>query len=213
MASSHSLNAFFDQLGVSPHQRDTIVKYSEAIHGVAMEIAQKLAEGLGLNAEDYLFKEWPCQLRMNKYNYTPDYVGSTGVILHTDPGFLTILQDDEAVGGLEAVHKDTSEFVAIDPMPGSLIVNLGDLATIWSNGRLWTVKHRVQCYEGTIRVSIACFVFGPKDVALEAPPELVDSDHPRLYKSMNFEDYRMLRISTKSPTGAIQHLRITASGK
>ena len=70
------------------------------------------------------------------------------------------------------------------------------------------MKHRVQCYEGTIRVSIALFVLGPKDGALEPPDELVDSEHPRLYNSMNFEDYRMLRITTRSPTGAIELLRI-----
>ena len=52
------------------------------------------------------------------------------------------------------------------------------------------------------------FVLGPKDGALGAPEELVDSEHPRLFKSMNFEDYRMLRINTGSPTGAIEYLRI-----
>ncbi|KAH7861893.1 hypothetical protein Vadar_032271 [Vaccinium darrowii] len=116
--------------------------------------------------------------------------------------------DDEIIGGLEAVHKETGEYVPVDPMPGTLVVNLGDLAALWSNGRLWSVKHRVQCYEGSIRVSIALFVLGPKDGALGAPEELVDSEHPRLYNPMNFEEYRMLRITTKSPTGAIKLLRI-----
>ncbi|KAI8552333.1 hypothetical protein RHMOL_Rhmol06G0258400 [Rhododendron molle] len=68
--------------------------------------------------------------RINKYNYTPEYVGSTGAVLHTDLGFLTILQDDEIIGGLEAVRKDTGEYVPVDPMPGSLVVNLGDLAVV-----------------------------------------------------------------------------------
>ncbi|XP_057461048.1 2-oxoglutarate-dependent dioxygenase DAO-like [Actinidia eriantha] len=110
--------------------------------------------------------------------------------------------------GLEAGHNETGENITIDPMPGSLVVNLGDLDEIWSIGKLWSVKHRVQCYEGSVRLSIALFVLGPKDGALGAPEELVDSEHPRLYNLMNFEDYRMLRITTRSPTGAIEHLRI-----
>ncbi|PSS05907.1 2-oxoglutarate-dependent dioxygenase [Actinidia chinensis var. chinensis] len=206
MAAPGALDNFFDQLCVSPQQREIISKYSTAIHELGMDMGRKLLNGLGLFGD--LFNGWPCQLRINKYNYTPEYVGSTGAVLHTDPGFLTILQDDEIIGGLEAVHKETGEYIPVDPMPGSLVVNLGDLAEIWSNGRLWSVKHRVQCYEGRVRLSIALFVLGPKDGALGAPEELVDSEHPRLYNPMNFEDYRMLRITTRSPTGAIELLRI-----
>ncbi|KAL6955171.1 hypothetical protein U1Q18_048333 [Sarracenia purpurea var. burkii] len=128
MASPGALDNFFNQLSVSPHQREIISEYSKAIYEIGMEMGKKLLEGLGLAGD--LFKGWPCQLRINKYNYTPEYVGSTGAVLHTDPGFLTVLQDDEVIGGLEAVHKVTGEFIAVDPMPGSLVVNLGDLATV-----------------------------------------------------------------------------------
>ena len=108
--------------------REIISKYSKAIHELGMDMGRKLLKGLGLSGD--LFDGWPCQLRINKYNYTPEYVGSTGAVLHTDPGFLTILQDDEIIDGLEAVHKDTGEYIPVDPMPGSLVVNLGDLAEV-----------------------------------------------------------------------------------
>ncbi|KAL6999731.1 hypothetical protein U1Q18_000888, partial [Sarracenia purpurea var. burkii] len=108
---------------------EIISEYSKAIYEVGMEMGRKLLEGLGLVGN--LFEGgWPCQLRMHKYSYTPEYVGSIGVVLHTDPGFLTILQDDELIGSLEAVHKVTGEFIAVDPMFGSLVVNLGDFATV-----------------------------------------------------------------------------------
>lgn len=67
---------------------------------------------------------------MNKYNYSPQSVGLTGAVLHTDPGFLTILQDDEMVNGLEAIHKITGQLVPLDPIPGSLVVNVGDTAKV-----------------------------------------------------------------------------------
>ncbi|MBA0640436.1 hypothetical protein Goklo_023372 [Gossypium klotzschianum] len=153
---------------------------------------------MGLKS-DYC-KEWPCQFRINKYHFTPQSVGSAGVQLHTDSGFLTILQDDENVGGLEVMDK-SGEFVAVDPLPGSLLVNLGDMATVWSNGRLHTVKHRVQCKEAKTRVSIATFLLGPKEEAVDPPPELVDSDHPRLYNSFTYEEYRKLRLSTELQAG------------
>ncbi|GFY93239.1 2-oxoglutarate (2OG) and Fe(II)-dependent oxygenase superfamily protein [Actinidia rufa] len=207
MAAPGALDNFFDQLWCYSSAKGDHIKilksYTRAWHGHGKEVAYWLGSIWESILMDGLVK-----LRINKYNYTPEYVGSTGAVLHTVPGFLTILQDDAIIGDLEAVHKETGEYIPVDPMPGSLVVNLGDLAQIWSNGRLWSVKHRVQCYEGRVRLSIAMFVLGPKDGALGAPEELVDSEHPRLYNPMNFEDYRMLRITTRSPTGAIELLRI-----
>ncbi|KAK4420627.1 2-oxoglutarate-dependent dioxygenase DAO [Sesamum alatum] len=138
---------------------------------------------------------------MNKYNYGPESVGMSGVIVHTDPGFLTILQDDENVSGLEVVDEITGDLVPVDPIPGTLVVNVGDVAKAWSNGRFRNVKHRVQCYEPTVRTSIALFVLAPKDEKVEAPPQLVDSDHPRRYIPFDFEEYWKLRTSTRSITG------------
>lgn len=66
---------------------------------------------------------------MNRYNFTPETVGSSGVQIHTDSGFLTVLQEDESVGGLEVMDANGT-FVAVDPLPGSLLVNLGDVAKV-----------------------------------------------------------------------------------
>lgn len=103
------------------------MKYAAAIHGLTMDIVQKMGEGLGLS--NVSFEDWPCQFRINKYHFTPEAVGSYGVQIHTDSGFLTILQDDESVGGLE-VMKKSGEFVAVDPWPNTLLVNLGDIGTV-----------------------------------------------------------------------------------
>ncbi|KAA8527943.1 hypothetical protein F0562_035188 [Nyssa sinensis] len=210
MASPGAIDSFCDQLNATPQQRETILKYSHAVHELAQYIGQKLVDGMGLDVE--LFKEWPCQFRMNKYHYTPQTIGSTGALMHTDAGFLTIVQDDDIVSGLEAVDKKSGALVPIDPVPGTLLINIGDLGKAWSNGRFYNVKHRVQCNEGTTRMSIALFVLGPKEAKVEAPPQLVDSAHPRLFVPFNFEDYRMLRITKRSPTGgALEFLRATSA--
>ncbi|KAJ4709270.1 2-oxoglutarate-dependent dioxygenase [Melia azedarach] len=199
-ASSEAVQAFCSRLDASPLQREIIEKYARAIKGLAMDIAQRLAESMGLIRSNNLFQDWPCQFRINKYHFTSETVGSPGVQLHTDSGFLTILQDDENVGGLEVMDK-SGTFVAADPLPGTLLVNLGDIATLWSNGRLHSVKHRVQCKEATIRLSIATFLLGPKEAAVEAPAEFVDSEHPRLYIPITFENFRKLRISNDLQAG------------
>ncbi|KAL3503028.1 hypothetical protein ACH5RR_037477 [Cinchona calisaya] len=205
MTSPGALLDFLCQLNASPQQREIILKYSQALFDLAKDVGGKIMEGLGL-ARLEIFKDWPCRFQMNKYNYGPESVGSTGAIMHSDPGFLTILQDDELVNGLEVVNKFTGELVSVDPIPGTLVVNIGDVAQVWSNGRFCNVTHRVQCYQPTIRISIALFVLGPRNAKVEAPLELVDSDHPRLYNPFDFEEYRNLRTSTKSPTGGALEL-------
>ncbi|PON70905.1 Oxoglutarate/iron-dependent dioxygenase [Trema orientale] len=191
--STEAIHSFCDQLDASHHQRETIENYARAINELVFDIGQTLAKSMGLESE--LFKgNWHRRFRINKYNFTPQSLGSSGVRIHTDSGFLTILQDDENVGGLEVMNKN-GEFVAVDPWQGTLLFNLGDAAKAWSNGRFCNVKHRVQCKEPTIRVSIASFMLGPKDEAVEAPQELVDDDHPRLYVPFIYEDYLKLRLS------------------
>ncbi|XP_048431675.1 2-oxoglutarate-dependent dioxygenase DAO isoform X2 [Pyrus x bretschneideri] len=126
LGSRQALDSFCSQLNASSYQREVMEKYAQAVCEQTLDIGQKLAESLGLADNDYL-KGWPCQFRMNKYTFTPESVGSTGLRLHTDPGFLTILQDDEIVGGLEVMDK-SGTLVAVDPCPGTLLVNLGDVA-------------------------------------------------------------------------------------
>lgn len=99
------------------------------MYDLAQNLGSKLMEGLGLGRHE-LFNQWPCQLKMNKYSYSHETVGLTGAVMHTDPGFLTILQDDETINGLEAVDEYTGELVSVDPIPGTLVVNVGDMAKV-----------------------------------------------------------------------------------
>ncbi|XP_076905711.1 2-oxoglutarate-dependent dioxygenase DAO-like [Bidens hawaiensis] len=213
MASRNDVDNFCSQLDVSPDQRETIMRYAEAIHELLLEIAKKLAESLGVKSESMGLEEWPCKFRINKYHFTPESVGCPCVQIHTDSGFLTILQDDESVGGLEIMDK-SGEFIAVDPWPNTLLVNLGDMAKVWSNGRFCNVKHRVQCKEAKIRVSIASFLLGPIGSVVEPPPELVDDDHPRQYIPTTYENYRKIMLSKNLQAGeALAFLHAPMSDK
>ncbi|KAK4383578.1 2-oxoglutarate-dependent dioxygenase DAO [Sesamum angolense] len=199
MASPNAVEYFCSQMDASPHQREIIDKYTNALRQLVRLLGSKLLEGLGLTGD--LFQEGICQLKMNKYNYGPETVGQTGAVLHSDAGLFTILHDDENVNGLEAEDDATGELISVDPVPGTLVVNVGDVGKVWSNGRFCNVKHRVQCYKPAVRITIALFVLPPKDEKVAVLPELVDSKHPPLYAPFDFEHYRKLRISTNSPTG------------
>ena len=63
---------------------------------------------------------------------------------------------------------------------------------------MWSI---VQCKEASTRVSIASFFLGPKEAAVEAPPELVDSENPRQFVPFTYEDYRKLILSINLHAG------------
>jgi len=199
--SLSNVDAFCSLLDAPSHVRETIKAYAESLHKVIVDIATKLAESMGL--KDQNFSEWPCQFRTNKYNFTQDSVGSDGVQIHTDADFLTVLQEDECVGGLEILDPGSGSYVEVDPVPGTLLVNLGDIAKAWSNGALHNVKHRVQCKATTPRFSFAFFLLAPKDDKVEAPAAFIDSDHPRLYQTFKHQDYRKLCLSTGLRAGEV----------
>ncbi|KAJ7953270.1 2-oxoglutarate-dependent dioxygenase [Quillaja saponaria] len=205
MASSQALQTFYDQLDATPHQREIIEKYSKAIHGLAIDLGKKMGESLGLTKIDHdVFEEWPIQYRFIKYSFTPETVGKIGAILHSDADFLTILQDDDNVGGLEVLDESSGAFLPVNPLAGTLLVNLGDIAKAWSNGRFCNMKHRVVCNEASTRVSIGTFLLGPNEGTIEAPQELVDSDqHPRLYIPFTYQDYFNNRLSKDLRNGEI----------
>uniref|UniRef100_A0A0D9W677 2-oxoglutarate-dependent dioxygenase DAO n=1 Tax=Leersia perrieri TaxID=77586 RepID=A0A0D9W677_9ORYZ len=200
-ASPSDVDAFCSRLDAPPHVRETVKAYAERMHKLIVDIAGKVAASLGLHDGGVTFQDWPCQFRMNRYNYTEESVGSSGVQIHTDSGFLTVLQEDECVGGLEVLYPAAGEFVPVDPLPGSFVVNIGDVGTAWSNGRLHNVKHRVQCVAAVPRISVAMFLLAPKDDTVIAPGELVDAEHPRRFREFKYDDYRKLRLSTGERAG------------
>jgi len=106
-----------------------MTKYVGAVHELLMRIAEKLAEGLGVKSENIGFENWMFQFRMNKYHFTSESVGLTGIETHTDSGFIYIVQIDEDVCGLEVMDK-SGHFIPVDPHPGAIIVNLGDIAKV-----------------------------------------------------------------------------------
>jgi isopenicillin N synthase-like dioxygenase len=61
---------------------------------------------------------------------------------HTDSGLLTLLHQD-ATGGLE-VRNANGDWISAPYIPGSIVVNVGDLMAQMSGGRFVATFHRVR---------------------------------------------------------------------
>jgi isopenicillin N synthase-like dioxygenase len=87
---------------------------------------------------------------------------------HTDYGSITLLLQD-AIGGLE-VRTRSGEWIAAPPIPGTIVVNVGDAMQRWTNDRLCSTPHRVRIPTGEdagrSRYSVALFCDPNPDVEL-----------------------------------------------
>ncbi|XP_039157041.1 1-aminocyclopropane-1-carboxylate oxidase homolog 4-like isoform X2 [Eucalyptus grandis] len=106
----------------------------------------------------------------------------------------------DQIGGLQVKHGD--EWVDVVPIPGALVVNIGDILQIMSNNEYKSVDHRVLANPSREpRVSIAVFC-NPSDQENEYGPfpELVSSDKPAAFRQFTFSEY-MRRFFTKELDG------------
>ncbi|KAL3688771.1 hypothetical protein R1sor_015080 [Riccia sorocarpa] len=86
---------------------------------------------------------------------------------HTDYGLLTLVNQDEGIRALQ-VKNQAGEWIWADPVPGTFVVNIGDMLKIWSNGLYMPTVHRVLNDNSKYRVSVPYF-YEPNFDALVKP--------------------------------------------
>lgn len=105
---------------------------------------------------------------------------------HSDYGTLTILRAENAPGGLQVMTR-SGEWLDVHVVPGSFIINIGDLMMRWTNDRWISTIHRVvnpprDLALGSRRQSMV-FFHNPNNDALIVPLlSCVDGEHPAKYE-------------------------------
>lgn len=131
-----------------------------ATNGCGKQLLRAFASSLDI-ADDYFTRRFTKPLtRCSAIYYPPQEpdagTDQFGVAPHTDYGALTFVHQTE-VGGLE-VYAKNREWVTAHPIPGTLVVNVGDLLARWTNDTFRSTPHRVVNRSGRERISLASFV-------------------------------------------------------
>jgi isopenicillin N synthase-like dioxygenase len=151
--------------------REPLVLYIEKMLVLAEQMMRLLAESIGLPADHFAtFCTDPlATVRLVRY---PPQGAEAGA--HTDFGALTFLLQD-TMRGLQVFDKATGGWIHAEPIPGSFIVNLGDLFEVWTNNAYKSTLHRVVHPAGEDRISVPFFYTGAATCRVECLPQFLKS--------------------------------------
>jgi isopenicillin N synthase-like dioxygenase len=98
-----------------------------------------------------------------------------GARAHTDTNAFTILAQDSN-GGLEIRNRD-DQWVAVPPIDGAFIVNVGEVLKVWTDGIFSSTLHRVINRSGRDRYSIPFFMYPSYDALIQPLLKNPDPDN------------------------------------
>jgi isopenicillin N synthase-like dioxygenase len=159
-----------------PALRPVVLRWQEAGTEVLVRLLRAFSLALGQpeDALDSIYRGEPHVLvKLIRYPGRDGTEGDQGVGAHKDAGLLTLLLQDEQAGlQVETQHG----WVDVAPRAGTLVVNIGELLELASDGYLRATLHRVLSPSaGSQRFSAAFFLSARLDATvtvLPLPPAL-----------------------------------------
>ncbi|KAF8138387.1 hypothetical protein EV363DRAFT_1427310 [Boletus edulis] len=187
----------------SPGYKQTMLQFFQTCHELHVTVMRSVA--LGLDLPECFFDQKIDQqhhnLRLLSYPSIRTKLlsqeGQARAGAHSDYGTITLLFQDSVrrcgiascliltcfcfqVGGLEVQNPHTQQFQPAAPIPGTIVVNAGDLLARWSNDVLRSTLHRV---------------VAPPVTEDQSLPTCVNETNPSKYGSVTTEEYIVGRLA------------------
>jgi len=190
-----------------PGWKDATDEMFSALDTFGLDILQAIAMHLKLPPDFFNDKvqEGNSILRLLHYppQTEPPPEGSVRAGAHEDINVITLLLGAEE-GGLEVLHRN-GQWLPVNPPPGSLVVNIGDMLQRLTNDVLPSTTHRVVNPKPERsrfpRYSTPFFLHFNPDYAITTLPGTISAERPNRYpeplKAQDFLEIRLKEIGLR----------------
>jgi isopenicillin N synthase-like dioxygenase len=173
-----------------PGFREAVLAYHAAMERLGVGLLPLYATALDLPADYFApaFKAPSFTLRMSHYP-RQDVVEDNefGLAPHSDTSFMTMLAQND-VPGL-SIRLPNGRWIDAPSLPGSILVNGGDLLRRWTNDRFLATPHRVINRSGQERYAIPFFMDCDYDWRMECLPTCQEEANPPKYAPITYPEY------------------------
>ena len=173
-----------------PGFRETVIEYNTAMEHLGLSLLPLYATALDLPPDHFAqaFRQPTFTLRMSHYP-RQDVVEDNefGLAPHTDTSFMTMLAQND-VPGL-SIRLPNGRWLDAPSLPGSILVNGGDLLRRWTNDRFLATPHRVINRSGQERYAIPFFMDCDYDWTMQCLPTCHDAANPPRYEPITYPAY------------------------
>lgn len=187
-----------------PGFKSTVSDYYAEVLNLARRLIKLFAEVLHLPSDffDSLVSTPGAMGRLIHYPPQPaNDPDALGIGAHTDIECFTILCQG-TVPALQILNVD-GEWIQAPPIPGTFVVNIGDMLARWTNDRFISTVHRVLNITGQERYSIPFFFGVNYDATIKTLDSCLDEGQKSKYEPVLAGEYVYNRLA-KSRLGPDQ---------
>ncbi|RDX60495.1 Protein SRG1 [Mucuna pruriens] len=169
--------------------RETLERYSEDIRKVTISIVKFITMSLGLQDTQLSesFREGLYDTRMNCYPPCPEPERVLGIVPHADNSGITLLLDCADFPALQFL-KD-KKWVNVEPIEGAIVVNIGQIIEVMSNGIYKAPEHRAVVNKLKERFSIVTFCYPSPCTDIGPVDKLIREGEVAVYKKLTHAEY------------------------
>jgi isopenicillin N synthase-like dioxygenase len=168
---------------LGPNQWPTLPGFADAVdayYRATFEFGRVLLRGFAqaMGEQPDAFDGWvrkpPSQLRLVHYPFNSSAEDALGIGAHTDYECFTLLYP--TAPGLEVLNG-AGEWIDAPPIPGTYIINIGDMMELLTNGEFVATTHRVRKVKEQ-RYSFPLFFSFDYQTQVAPLPRFVDATRP-----------------------------------
>lgn len=178
-------------------QEPCIIEFFQACTNLSFQILKAFASALELPIDFFANNHNQNHHTLRLLHYppiqTPLLPEQTRAGEHSDYGSITLLFQHDEISGLE-IQTASGDWIKAPAIPGTVVVNTGDLMQHWTNNKFCSTKHRVVIPDNAnqSRYSIAFFCHPNDDTQITCLPSCMNETP--IYPPISAKEYLLERL-------------------